>query len=207
MIGLARNVRAMAKSLMKRRMGEPRGVALKGRTAGLIGLGGIGRALIKRLKAFDMRLMGIRRHSPGDAVAELGLDWAGGPDEMPTLLRRSDFVFVCLPLTADTRHLIDAAALECMQPHAFLINLARGGLVDRDALEASLVSGAIAGAGLDVFWEEPPDPHDPVFQCNVLATPHIAGSTDVSMEGIAGTVAENIRRLESGRRIRHCAVP
>ncbi len=82
-----------------------------------------------------------------------------------------------------------------MKPNAFLINLSRGGLVDRDALEEALVAGAIAGAGLDVFWEEPPDPRDPIFDHNVLATPHIAASTDVSMQGIVGVVAENIRRV------------
>ena len=83
-----------------------------------------------------------------------------------------------------------------MKSGAFLINLSRGGLVDRDALEDALESGKIAGAGLDVFWKEPPDPNDPIFNYNVMATPHIAGSTDVSMRGIVKVVAENIRRLE-----------
>jgi phosphoglycerate dehydrogenase-like enzyme len=87
-----------------------------------------------------------------------------------------------------------------MKPGAFLINLSRGGLVDRDALEEALAEGRIGGAGLDVFWEEPPDPDDPIFRHNVLATPHVAGSTDVSMGGIVAAVAENIRRVASGAR-------
>jgi phosphoglycerate dehydrogenase-like enzyme len=87
-------------------------------------------------------------------------------------------------------------AFSSMKQDAFLINLSRGGLVDRDALEEALASGRIAGAGLDVFWEEPPDPQDPIFNYNVLATPHIGGSTDVSMRGIVKVVAENIRRVE-----------
>jgi len=102
---------------------------------------------------------------------------------------------LCLPLTLDTRNLIDHNAFSLMKEGAFLINLSRGGIVDRDALEDALASGKIAGAGLDVFWEEPPDPNDPIFNYNVMATPHIAGSTDVSMRGIVKVVAENIRRL------------
>jgi phosphoglycerate dehydrogenase-like enzyme len=72
-------------------------------------------------------------------------------------------------------------------------------LVDRGALEDALASERIGGAGLDVFWEEPPDPDDPIFKYNVLATPHIAGTTDVSIRGIVKAVAENIRRLETGQ--------
>ncbi len=197
-IGLSRNVREMARSLAARRMGQPRGRALAGRTVGLVGLGGIGRALAKRLKPFGVRLMGIKRSDPQAAREELGLDWAGGPDDLDVLLSRSDFVVLCLPVTEDSRHIIDRRALSIMRREAFLVNLSRGGLVDRDALEEALVSREIAGAGLDVFWEEPPDPDDPIFRHNVLATPHIAGSTDVSMDGIVRVVAENIRRVAQG---------
>lgn len=86
-----------------------------------------------------------------------------------------------------------------MKRDAFLINLTRSGLVDRYALEEALASGKIGGAGLDVFWEEPPDPDDSIFRYNVLAIPHIAGSTDVSIRGIVKAVSENIRRLEKGQ--------
>jgi phosphoglycerate dehydrogenase-like enzyme len=86
-----------------------------------------------------------------------------------------------------------------MKRNAFLINLSRGGLVDRAALEEALASEEIGGAGLDVFWEEPVDPDDPIFSYNVLATPHIAGATDISIQGIVKAVAENIRRLEEGQ--------
>ena len=79
-----------------------------------------------------------------------------------------------------------------------MVNLSRGGLIERQALIDALASGRIAGAGLDVYWEEPPDPDDPLFRYNVLATPHIAGSTDVSVRGIVEAVAENIRRVERG---------
>ncbi len=85
-----------------------------------------------------------------------------------------------------------------MKPNSFLINVSRGGLVDHRALKSALMEKQIAGAGLDVFWEEPPDPDDEIFQYNVMATPHIGGATDVSMQGIARSVAENINRIERG---------
>ncbi len=202
-IGLSRDVRGMSASLAEQRMGQPQGRALSGRTVGLIGLGGIGRALVKRLKAFDVHLIGLKRSDPEAAMKELGMDWVGGIENLKELLSRSDFVILCLPLTPESRNLIGRNAFSSMKKGAFLINLSRGGLVDRDALEDALASGKIAGAGLDVFWEEPPDPNDPIFSYNVMATPHIAGSTDVSMRGIVKIVAENIRRLEQNLKPLH----
>jgi phosphoglycerate dehydrogenase-like enzyme len=202
-IGLSRDVRGMSASLAEQRMGQPQGRALSGRTVGLIGLGGIGRSLVKRLKAFDVHLIGIKRSDPEVAMEELGMDWVGGIENLKELLSGSDFVILCLPLTPESRNLIGRGAFSSMKKGAFLINLSRGGLVDRDALEDALASGKIAGAGLDVFWEEPPDPNDPIFSYNVMATPHIAGSTDVSMRGIVKIVAENIRRLEQNLKPLH----
>jgi len=197
-IGLARDVREMAKSLAEKKMGQPQGKALKGKTVGLIGLGGIGRALIKKLRPFGVRLIGIKRCNPGDAMKELEMEWVGEAEDLKQLLASSDFVVLCLPVTTASKNIINLEAFSSMKKEAFLINLSRGGLVDRDALETALASGRIAGAGLDVFWEEPPDPNDPIFKYNVLATPHIAGSTDVSMQGIVKVVAKNIQRLEQG---------
>ena len=195
-IGLSRDVREMPKSFAEQKMGQPQGRALKGKTIGLIGLGGIGTALVKRLKVFDVHLIGIKRSNHKDARENLGMDWVGGIEDLKALLSRSDFVILCLPLTSESRNLIDYSAFSLMKKGAFLINLSRGRIVDRDALEDALASGKIAGAGLDVFWEEPPDLNDPIFNYNVMATPHIASSTDVSMRGIVKVVAENIRRLE-----------
>jgi phosphoglycerate dehydrogenase-like enzyme len=199
MIGLSRNIHGMARSLANQKMGEPQGRALTGKTVGLIGLGGIGRALVRRLCAFDVQLIGIKRHNLQEAKAELGLEWVGGPEDLHELLGRSDYVILCLPLTADNRNMMDHNTFPHMKRDAFLINLSRGGLVHRDALENALASGTIAGAGLDVFWEEPPDPNDSIFNYNVFATPHIAGSTDVSIRGIVKVVAENIRRVEQNQ--------
>ena len=207
MIGLARDARGMARSLAAKKMGEPRGMALSGRVTGIVGLGGIGRALVRRLKAFDVRVIGIKRSHPEGAREELGLEWAGKPEDLGELLGRSDFVVLSLPLDSATQGLMNRHTLARMKPGAFLVNLSRGGLVDRDALEEALAEGRIGGAGLDVFWEEPPDPGDPIFRHNVLATPHVAGSTDLSMRGIVTAVAENIRRVERGERPLHTQDP
>lgn len=200
MLGLARNVKGMARSLADQKMGEPQGRALKGMTVGIVGLGGIGKALIKRLQAFDVHLIGIKREAPERARDALGLKWAGGPGNLSELLSRSDFVVLSLPVTPESMNLMNRETFAYMKKDSYLINLSRGGLVDRDSLEEALASGRIAGTGLDVFWEEPPDPDDPIFNYNVLATPHVAGSTDVSMQGIVAGVAENIRRVDKNER-------
>ncbi|ACN17821.1 SerA2 [Desulforapulum autotrophicum HRM2] len=203
MIGLSRNIQGMAQSLRNKKMGEPLGMALPGKTVGIIGLGGIGQALVQRLKPFGVKLMGIKRTNPQQAKDTLGLDWAGTPADLPFLLENCDYVLVCVPATPESSNMIDGRAFARMKKTAFLINLSRGALVNRDALEHALESGAIAGVGLDVFWQEPPDPSDPIFNYNVMATPHIAGATDISMERTADGVAENIRRLAENRPLLH----
>ena len=196
MIGLARNFRGMAASFADRSIGQPLGTTLMGKTVGIVGLGGIGKALAKRLRAFDVRLIGIKRDNPGRAATDLGLDWAGGSQDLARLLGLSDFVVLCLPLSTESRNLMNEKTFAFMRKGSFLINLSRGGIVDRAALEKALATGQIAGAGLDVYWEEPVDPKDPIFRYNVFTTPHIGGSTDVSITGIVQVVADNIRRVE-----------
>ena len=197
MIGLSRDFRNMELSIANRRVGIPRGRALSGKTVGIVGLGGIGGALSRRLKAFDCDLVGIKRHDPQKAKKELGLNWVGNPAHMKDFLKMSDYVVLCLPLTSENRNMIGSQTFDDMKPCSFLINLSRGGLVDRSAMQDALASGKIAGAGLDVFWEEPVDPDDPIFKYNVLATPHVGGVTDISIQGIVKVVVENIRRLEN----------
>ncbi len=198
MIGLSRKVHEAARRLKKGFMGEPQGMALRGKTVGIVGLGGIGRALVHRLKPFGVKIRGIKRSDPKSARDALGIHWAGGPQALHEMLNKSDYVVLCLPVTPDSKNIMDEAAFSAMKPGAFLINVSRGGLVDRDALARALSNQRIAGAGLDVFWEEPPDPDDPIFSENVIVTPHIAGSTDDSMRGIVAGVKENIERIERG---------
>jgi phosphoglycerate dehydrogenase-like enzyme len=197
MIGLSRDFRNMELSIANRRVGIPRGRALSGKTVGIVGLGGIGGALSRRLKAFDCNVVGIKRHDLQKTKRELGLNWVGTPAQMKDFLKMSDYVVLCLPLTSENRNMIGSQTFDDMKPYSFLINLSRGGLVDRSAMQEALASGKIAGAGLDVFWEEPVNPDDPIFKYNVLATPHVGGVTDISIQGIVKVVVENIRRLEN----------
>lgn len=185
--------------------GAPRGRALLGCTAGIVGLGGIGQALASRVRPFGMRLLGLQRRPNPELAASLGLEWVGGPDQLPDLLRRSDYLFLCLPLTDDTRELIDERALALLPEQACIINAARGGLLSQQALLHALAQGRLIGAGLDVYQQEPLDPASPLLaRDDIVATAHIAGVTDVSYRGIADGVAGNVRRLVAGEPLRNC---
>ena len=201
MIGLARNYHQMNLSLKNQKMGQPQGMALSGKTVGIVGIGGIGKALIKRLKPFGVKLIGIKQDITNLKPQSLGLDWIGNANDLDVLLNQSDFVVLSLPVTPKSYHMINTEALVKMKKEAFIINLSRGGLINYEALKSALVEGEIAGAGLDVFWEEPPNPADEIFKYNIIATPHIAGSTDVSIKGIVDGVVENIQRLDENQPI------
>lgn len=185
--------------------GTPLGRALMGRTAGIVGLGGIGQALAARLRPFGMRLIGLQRR-PEPALAErLGMEWVGGPERLSELLRRSDYLFLCVPLSEQTRQIIDGAALAMLPPQACIINAARGGLLSTQAMLRALAEGRLIGAGLDVFEQEPLDPASPLLgRPDVIATSHIAGVTDVSYRGIARGVVANIVRILAGQAPFNC---
>ncbi|MGH8851571.1 MAG: 2-hydroxyacid dehydrogenase, partial [Casimicrobiaceae bacterium] len=145
------------------------GLGLTGRTLGVIGAGRIGRELLRMARIFDLKLLAADAHVNAIELAYLGARKV----ELETLLRESDFVVVCCLLDRGTHHLIDAAALAQMRPQAYLINVARGPVVDETALIAALRSGRIAGAALDVFEQEPVDPANALLVMdNVIVTPH-----------------------------------
>jgi phosphoglycerate dehydrogenase-like enzyme len=185
--------------------GTPLGRALMGRTAGIVGLGGIGQALASRLRPFGMRLVGLQRR-PEPALAErLGMEWVGGPERLAELLRRSDYLFLCVPLSEQTRQIIDETALAMLPSQACIINAARGGLLSTEAMLRALAEGRLIGAGLDVFEQEPLDPASPLLgRADVIATSHIAGVTDVSYRGIARGVVANIVRILAGQAPLNC---
>ena len=188
--------------------GIPVGQALYGCTAGLIGFGGIGKALAIRLKSFQMKVWAIQRHPNKVAAQKLGVEWVGGIEDLPQLLKRTDYLFICVPLTVETRNMISEQELSLLPKGAYILNAARGAIINKKALMKALDSGRLGGVALDVYWKEAPEPNDPILDYpNVLATPHIAGVSDVSYRGIAVQVAANIRRVMSGKLPLHCANP
>lgn len=199
MLGLARRYAEAQTSVRKRVLGAPLGTALMGKTVAILGVGSIGRQLALRLKPFRVRLLGIKQH-PSDALTrELGLDFLGTQHDLTQVLAQADFVVLALPVTPATRAMLNAAAFAAMKDTAFVINVARGPVIDHDALVEALAQGHIAGAGLDVFWDEPTDPDDPLFRYNVIATPHTAGVTDLSYNDIARGLAANVNRIRAGQ--------
>lgn len=205
MLGLARKYRQTQESIQNRVLGSPMGQALKGKTVAIIGYGGIGQALAQRLAGFEMHILAVSRRGPTLDKPDNGIPLTHvAQDGFHAVLRAADFVITAPPLNDETRGLMGQAEFACMKPEAFVINVARGPVLDYAALLTALREGRIAGAGLDVFWSEPFDPSDEIFQYNVLATPHIGGATDVSLQGIAKRVAENVNRLRRGERPLNC---
>lgn len=169
---------------------------LSDKTLIVVGLGRIGGRLAQLAKAFDMRVIGIRRNPAGGRGAA---DEAHPLAALPDLLPVADFVALTCPLTPQTTGLMDAAAFARMQPSAYLINCARGRVVDEPALIAALQAGTIAGAGLDVTWEEPLAADSPLWDLpNAFITPHTAGETRRYEDNVLDILMENLSRQWRG---------
>jgi phosphoglycerate dehydrogenase-like enzyme len=174
--------------------------SLRGRTLLIAGLGAIGRELARMASGMGMHVIGTRRET-SEPVPE-GVAAAYGPAQLPDLLPAADVVVLAAPLTADTRGMIGTAELARMKPAAWLVNVARGKLVDEGALIASLKRGTIAGAALDVFEHEPLSPSSPLWSMpNVIVTPHVAGFRADYWEAAAGLFAANLRRYLAGEAV------
>jgi D-3-phosphoglycerate dehydrogenase len=170
---------------------------MRGRTCGVIGCGGIGSALVRKLGGFA--LARILVHDPYLSAAQIAA--AGGvSSDLEALLRESDFVSLHTPLTDQTRGMIGAAQLALMKPSAVLVNTSRGAVVDETALAAALADGTIAAAGLDVFETEPLPVDSPLTGLdNVILTNHLAWYTEESSVELASKAARNISEVLSGR--------
>lgn len=169
---------------------------LYGKQLLIVGLGSIGQAIAARAAAFGMRVAGSRRHpAPLD-----GVDQVVGEHGWRELLPGADFVVVATPLTPATSGMIDAAAFERMRPSAYLINIARGPIVDTDALIAALTAGRIAGAALDALPQEPLPPEHPLWTTpNVWVTPHISFSSPHLRDRSIAIFLDNLPRFRAGR--------
>jgi phosphoglycerate dehydrogenase-like enzyme len=169
---------------------------LTGKTLLIVGMGRIGSRLARLAKAFDMRVLATKRNP---ATGAEGADAVYGNDKLSELLPQADVVALTCPLTPETEHLIDAAALAAMKPSAHLINVARGPVADEKALIAALQNKGIAAAGLDVTDEEPLPPASPLWTMpNVLITPHTAGETQRYEDAVIDILLENLDRLWRG---------
>jgi len=180
---------------------------LPGKTCGIIGLGAIGRETAKRARAFGMRVVATRRR-PGENEGDPDCDALFPHSELTRVLQESDYVVLCVPLTDETRHLIGAEELKAMKPTASLINIARGGVIDQEALYAALTDGTIASAALDVFEPEPLPAESPFWDLpNVIVTPHISGAVEGYGHRAAAIFVANLRRYVAGEPLENVVDP
>jgi D-2-hydroxyacid dehydrogenase (NADP+) len=171
-------------------------IALEGRTLFVVGLGGIGREVAKRGHGFGMRVIATRR---SEVPPPPYVDEQGTSDRLGEFLGQADVVVLCVPLTAETTRLIGAEELAAMKPGSYLVNIARGRVVDTDALVAALERGHLAGAGLDVTDPEPlPADHVLWTMPNVVITPHVASRSALTRRIWRETYVENLRRFAAG---------
>jgi phosphoglycerate dehydrogenase-like enzyme len=198
---LALSLRMPAKSRLARESrwrerGNFPGIGLPGRTLGIVGLGGIGRELVRLMQPYGMAIVAADPHVDDTVAADAGVELRSLEDVM----RRSDFVVVACLLNSETRRLLNAERLALMKSTAHLINVARGPIIDEKALIAALREGRIAGAGVDVFEQEPPDPANPLFTMdNVISTAHCLCWTDTFVDAVARDAIIGIINVVQGR--------
>lgn len=190
LLALARRWPRLQRSFREAKIGVPLGIELAGKTLGLVGRGRSGSRVAVAAEALGLRVLSVRST---DTRADL-----------LAMLAESDLVSIHCPLDERTRGLFDRTAFAAMRPGAMLVNCSRGALIERDAVEEALASGRLGGLGLDVFWEEPWDPADPLFaREDVVTLPHAGGSTEEAFARIAGIVAENVARVMRGDALLH----
>ena len=172
-------------------MGRFMGNTLRGRTLGIIGCGRIGGRVAEMARALGMRVLAFSRRGVDAGVAEYA--------ELPILLAQADVISLHCPSTPETRHLLNAAALSKMKDGAIVINTARGAVIDHEALLEALCSGKLAGAGLDVFPEEPHIPAGLLELDNVVCTPHVGSNTAQTRADMAAACARQILDVLAGK--------
>jgi phosphoglycerate dehydrogenase-like enzyme len=199
-LGLAKRLPEAAENCRAGVMYLPVSDELGEQMLGIVGLGASGRELARRANALGMRVQAVDvAPVQDDQLRELGVERFTTLEGLDDLLRTSDYVSLHVPLNQDTRHLIDARRLALMRPTAALVNVARGRIVDEDALVEALRGGVIRAAGIDVFGEEPLTPANPLLHlANVITTPHTAGVTRGTSRRRSGAAVENAERVLAG---------
>jgi phosphoglycerate dehydrogenase-like enzyme len=200
MLILVRRFRRSQEQLAEEVFFRSFGEELAGKSLGLVGLGASARELAGVARALRMQVSAIDvAEIPSSVAAEIGVRFLGGPEHLGELVSEADFVSIHVPLTPDTHKMIGAECFAAMKPTAFLINVARGGIVDQPALVAALAEGQIGGAGLDVFAVEPLPVDDPLLAFeHVVLTPHVAGITYPTSRRRGQAAADNVRRVAAG---------
>jgi len=174
-------------------------LALSGKTVCIVGMGSIGRQLVDRLRPFGMKMIATDEH-PENAPADVT---AYPADQLEAAAAHADFVVICVRASKENENLINAAILCAMRRGAILVNIARGMLIDEAALVDAIKDGHISAAGLDVLRNEPPDPKNPLLQLpQVLVTPHIAGLTDLMLDGTVNYISQVIEEFADGKKMK-----
>ena len=182
------------------RLYEPLGLELEGMRLGIVGFGASGIELARRARPFGIEIAAIDiREIGSEERQEFGLSFVGKPSDLEKVVAESDILSLHLHLNSGTHHIIDARMLRLMKPTAYIINVARGALIDEEALTQALLNGQLGGAGIDAYSQEPPDVSSPLFSlANVIATPHSAGVTDGTSRKRAQCAADNVDRVAAG---------
>jgi phosphoglycerate dehydrogenase-like enzyme len=209
-LALAKKIVQRNKKFMKGRTGE-RGVLLKGKKAGIIGIGSIGQEVAKLLKGFDMKILGVKRHTDEALAEKMKLEFLGTSNDLSYVLSESDFVIITAPLTPETRGMIGEKEIGVMKPSAYIVNVGRAAIIQEEPLYQALKEERIAGAAIDVWWT----PHwwDPLWNPkgrgpsrypfwdlpNVICIPHEMSSTDSRSDKSLKIMVENILRIREGK--------
>lgn len=213
MLGLLRKQYEMQVSIREKKLGDPAGDTLLGKTIFILGYGNIGIHLAKRLRPFGVNILATKRSWPslsqnscksevsyiGNGTHEELVDEKGSHQDILEFASRADIVVCCLAMNSETAGIVDEVFISSMRKGALLVNIARGGLLDYDAVLDHLKSGHLGGLGTDVAWTEPFNPDDAILKFpNVIMTPHVAGVTEYSYRAMSKVVGDVALQLHSG---------
>ncbi|KAJ9537000.1 hypothetical protein OSB04_029733 [Centaurea solstitialis] len=214
MLGLLRKQNEMQVAVRQKKLGEPTGDTLLGKTVFIMGFGNIGIELAKRLRPFGVKILATKRNwassvpngsNSTEPTSQNGthedlVDEKGSHKDIYEFAKISDIVVCCLRMNNETAGIINKNFVSSMKKGGLIVNIARGGLLDYEAVYNSLKSGHLGGLGMDVAWTEPFDPDDPILNFpNVLLTPHVAGVTECSYRFMAKVVGDVAIQLQSGK--------